>query len=89
MGMLIDLTDEQAAALERELRRVIDDDHYPLSPRIRVLRGILAQTAKWNQYGNRYPHGSDMSRRARVDITDGDKYFLKAVELHLAAAMGC
>jgi hypothetical protein len=33
-------TDEQAAALERELRRIIDDDRYPLSPRIQMLREI-------------------------------------------------
>ena len=30
----------EAAALERELRRIIDDDRYPLSPRIQVLREI-------------------------------------------------
>ena len=39
-GMNLDLSDEQAAALERELRRIVDDDRYPLSPRIRVLREI-------------------------------------------------
>ena len=38
--MNLELSDEQAAALERELRRIIDDDPYPLSPRIQVLREI-------------------------------------------------
>jgi hypothetical protein len=41
--MNLDLTDEQAAALERELRRIIDDDKFPLSPRICTLRDILAK----------------------------------------------
>jgi hypothetical protein len=39
--MNLELTDEQAAALETELRHIIDDDRYPLSPRIRTLREIL------------------------------------------------
>jgi hypothetical protein len=38
--MILELSDEQAAALERELRRIIDDDRYPLSPRIQMLREI-------------------------------------------------
>jgi hypothetical protein len=33
-GMNLELSDEQAAALERELDRIIADDRYPLSPRI-------------------------------------------------------
>ena len=36
-----DLTDEEKLALAAELRRVIADDRYPLSPRIRILQGIL------------------------------------------------
>lgn len=39
-GMHLDLSDEQAALLERELRHIIDDDRYPLSPRIIALREI-------------------------------------------------
>jgi hypothetical protein len=39
--MNLDLTDEQAAALVRELLDILKDDRYPLSPRIRVLREIL------------------------------------------------
>jgi hypothetical protein len=38
--MILDLSEEQAAALEREVRRIIDDDRYPLFPRIQTLREI-------------------------------------------------
>jgi len=38
--MQLNLTDEEAAALLRELNNIIETDWYPLSPRIRVLRGI-------------------------------------------------
>jgi len=41
--MRLDLTDEEAAALLRLLNRAIDDDRYPLSPRVRTLRGIRAK----------------------------------------------
>jgi hypothetical protein len=39
--MTLDLSDEETAALASLLRRTIDDNHYPHSPRIRTLRGIL------------------------------------------------
>jgi hypothetical protein len=39
--MTLDLTDDEAAALARLLRDVIDGDRYPLSPRIQTLREIL------------------------------------------------
>ena len=39
--MLLDLSDEQAAALERELTAIIDGDRYFLSPRVQMLREIL------------------------------------------------
>lgn len=38
--MIPDLSDEQAALLERELSAIIDGDRYSLSPRIRALREI-------------------------------------------------
>jgi len=37
------LTDEQTEALVQLLSRTIDDDRYPLSPRVRVLKDILAK----------------------------------------------
>jgi hypothetical protein len=36
------LTDEQAALLVAELDRIIDNDRYPLSARIRALRELRA-----------------------------------------------
>jgi hypothetical protein len=41
--MRLDLTDDEAAALIRELHDIIESDKYPFSPRIRVLRAILAK----------------------------------------------
>jgi hypothetical protein len=41
--MILDLTDEEATALTRLLSTTIDDDRYPLSPRIQTLKGILAK----------------------------------------------
>jgi hypothetical protein len=38
--MNLELTAEQAAVLERELQKIIDDDRYPFSPRIRTLQEI-------------------------------------------------
>jgi hypothetical protein len=43
--MQLDLTDEESAALLRELLDIIEADQYPLSPRIRVLGGICAKFA--------------------------------------------
>jgi hypothetical protein len=37
------LTQDEKTALAALLKRTIDDDRYPLSPRIGVLRGILAK----------------------------------------------
>jgi hypothetical protein len=41
-GMTPDLTDEQAELLIAELDRIIENDRYPLSPRIQALREIRA-----------------------------------------------
>jgi len=41
--MNIDLTDEEAAALLREFNNIVENDRYPLSPRIRTLREIRAK----------------------------------------------
>jgi hypothetical protein len=38
--MTLDLTAEESAALLAELDRVIDNDRYPFSPRIRTLTAI-------------------------------------------------
>jgi hypothetical protein len=41
--MHLDLSDDEAAALAKELHAIVENDRYPLSPRIRSLSGILAQ----------------------------------------------
>jgi len=41
--MKIDLADDETEALVRLLRRTIDDDHYPLSPRIQTLKAIVGK----------------------------------------------
>jgi hypothetical protein len=39
--MHLELNDEQAAALERELANIVQNDRYPFSPRIVTLKEIL------------------------------------------------
>ena len=41
--MMLDLTDDETAALARLLTNTIDADRYPLSPRVQTLKGILAK----------------------------------------------
>jgi hypothetical protein len=41
--MQLDLTDEESEALLRELNAIIENDRFPLSPRIRMLRQIRAK----------------------------------------------
>jgi hypothetical protein len=41
--MNLDLTDDETAALERLPSDAIDRDRYPLSPRIKMLKGILTK----------------------------------------------
>jgi hypothetical protein len=41
--MTLDLTDDEKLALAAELKRTIAEDRYPLSPRIRTLKAILAR----------------------------------------------
>ena len=67
--MNLELTDEQADALERELRRIIDDDRYPLSPRIQMLREIRNMIHP-NPSANRSPNRGITSRRAADDTVD-------------------
>jgi len=40
---MLDLTEEETDALARLLRQTIDDDRYPLSPRVQTLKEILAK----------------------------------------------
>jgi len=45
-GMRLDLTDEETFALLNLLVDAIEGDRYPMSPRIRLLREILAKCGK-------------------------------------------
>ena len=41
--MTLDLSDHEADALANLLRRTIDDDRYPLSPRVQTLKAVLVK----------------------------------------------
>jgi hypothetical protein len=41
--MMLDLNDLETDALARLLSRTIDNDRFPLSPRIQTLKGILTK----------------------------------------------
>jgi hypothetical protein len=41
--MHLDLSDDEAACLKAHLREVVDYDRFPLSPKIRTLKAILAK----------------------------------------------
>jgi hypothetical protein len=41
--MMLDLTEEETNALAKLLRRKIDNNRYPLSPRIQTLKAVLAK----------------------------------------------
>jgi hypothetical protein len=41
--MVLDLTDDETATLVRLLKHTIEDNRYPLSPRLRPLKTILAK----------------------------------------------
>jgi hypothetical protein len=40
---MLDLSEQETDALAGLLRRTIDDDRYPLSPRVQTLKAILAK----------------------------------------------
>src|SRR5215469_15481171 len=67
--MHLELTDEQTEALIRVLSRTIDDDRYPLSPRIVALKEILggaAGTEPGRRTGNASRGGKGRCGRAGV-----------------------
>jgi len=41
--MVLDLSEEETDALARLLRRTIEDDRYPLSPRIQIFEGQFSK----------------------------------------------
>jgi hypothetical protein len=67
--MKLDLTDEEAATLIRELTDITFSARYPLSPRIKTLRAILAKL-RGEPVREPLPPRSNTSRQARVDTGD-------------------
>lgn len=65
--MQLDLDDEEALARLSLLVEVIEADRYPLSPRIRLLRQILAKFGPMDRHRRRRP-----GRRHRKSGTRGD-----------------
>jgi hypothetical protein len=47
--MHLELTDDETVALLNLLTETIENDRYPLSPRIRRLRGIMAKLGQWDR----------------------------------------
>jgi len=75
--MHLDLTDEEALALRNLSTQTIENDRYPLSPRVQVFRGILAKfspsaPAPPPPAKPPTPEERDPSRRPRGDL-GGDR----------------
>jgi hypothetical protein len=60
--MELDLTDDETAALERLLSDAIDRDRYPLSPRVKMLKGILAKIRSEPPKASLAPNGLEPKR---------------------------
>jgi hypothetical protein len=61
--MELDLTDEETAALDRLLSDAIDRDRYPLSPRIKLLKGILGRIRPEPPKASLAPKGLEPKRQ--------------------------
>jgi hypothetical protein len=70
--MHLDLTNEQTEALIRELRNIIQNDRYPLSPRIVALKEILGMMRPEPAWPAPLPRDGIMNRRARVGMGDDE-----------------
>ena len=49
--MHLELSDEETATLTQELHDIVENDRYPFSPRIRMLRAILAKPLRLSKVG--------------------------------------
>jgi hypothetical protein len=67
----LDLIDEEAAALLRLLNRAIDDDRYPLSPRVRTLRSITPAERTGSVAGG----NADRARRGGDWVSSGSRLY--------------
>ena len=66
--MILDLSDEETRALLNLLVETVEADRRPFSPRIRVLRDILA---KFGAMGPKPPRGSPDAFRNAVSAPEG------------------
>jgi hypothetical protein len=57
-AVILDLTDEETRALLNVLIEVIENDRYPMSPRIRVFQAISPNAASWAGCRRSWRHGS-------------------------------
>jgi hypothetical protein len=95
--MHLELSDEETAALIRELHDIVESDRFPLSPRIRTLQGILD---KLEPPPAREPPAADEALRtaaihpraatARVKSSPGPRATLgSTAEAHLRLIVWC
>ena len=65
--MIVDLPDDELAVVIAALRRVIEDDRYPLSPRLDPLRAALARleaAARSTPLPNKSAESADLKPKA-------------------------
>jgi hypothetical protein len=67
--MSLELSDEEAATLIRELHDIVESDRYPFSPAFGLCEGFLTNFAP-SRDGNRSPHRSITRRRLKGGIAD-------------------
>jgi hypothetical protein len=66
IAMHIDLIDDETFALVNLLTQTIKNDRYPLSPRIRMLRGILRRKRSFERFDVTAGPTYDVNRRHRL-----------------------
>jgi hypothetical protein len=73
--MHLDLTDEQAAGLIKELHDIVENDPYPFSSRVRVLRDILSKLRPEPVRGQLPPPKHHEPPRSNGDFQVTMKYY--------------
>ena len=70
--MRLELNDLQAEVLSRELHSIIQNDPYPLSPRMSYRRRSVGSYCRSPSVRSRCPRDGITSRRARDAMGDAD-----------------
>jgi hypothetical protein len=83
--MHLDLTDEEAAALLRELDGLINGDRYFLSPRIKMLRAIRPSSDQSRSASPCRHLRSAMNHRERPHGSDGERDAEQSEDFRLKA----